>query len=79
MKYTIERSHSKHKKYAAVFADGHRVNFGDARYPQHKDQTPLKLYSKLDHRDPKRRASFLARHGPAKVYSASWFAQRYLW
>ena len=79
MKYTIERSRAKHKKYAAILEDGRRVNFGDTRYEQYKDQTPLKLFSKLDHLDPKRRASFLARHGPAKPYSANWLSQRFLW
>jgi hypothetical protein len=78
MRYKIEKSRAKHKKYAAVFSD-HRVNFGDTRYEHFKDQTPLKLYSKLDHHDPKRRASFLARHGPAKLHSANWFSQRFLW
>ena len=79
MRFTIERSRAKRKKYVAVFADGHRVNFGDTRYQQYKDQTPLKIYSARDHGDPKRRASFLARHGHAKPYSANWFSQRYLW
>ena len=79
MKYTIERSRAKHKKYVAVFADGRRVHFGDDRYEQYEDKTPLRLFSHLDHRDPKRRASFLARHGKPVVYSANWFSQKFLW
>jgi hypothetical protein len=77
--YTIKRSAAAHKKYAAVFSDGRRVNFGDTRYQHYEDRTPLKLYSHLDHHDPKRRANFLSRMGKPSPYSAKWFAIKYLW
>ena len=79
MKYVIKRSEAAHKKYVAILEDGRRVNFGDKRYEQYKDSTPLKLYSHLDHGDPKRRANFLSRMGKARPYSANWLAQKYLW
>ena len=77
---TFELSRQKNKKYAAVLPDGKRVNFGDKRYPQYKDQTPLKAYKHLNHGDPKRRDNYYARHGQeAKKHSPKWFAHRYLW
>jgi hypothetical protein len=79
MRYTLERSAAAHKKYVAILSNGRRVHFGDTRYQQYRDSTPLQLYSHLDHGDPKRRASFLSRMGKAVPYSANWFAQKYLW
>jgi hypothetical protein len=78
--YELRRSTRKHKKYMAVFRDRRRtIHFGDNRYEQFKDQTPLKLYSKLDHGDPRRRRAYYARHGTATLHSAKWFSHRYLW
>ena len=71
----------KNKKYAArIIWEGREklVNFGDARYQQYKDTTPLKLYKHLDHNDWDRRQRYLARHrndnGPAGR-----LARDYLW
>ena len=76
----FEVSRRKHKKYDAILPDGRRVAFGDKRYEQFKDSTPLKAYKHLDHGDPKRRANYLARHGKdAKLHTAGWFATKYLW
>ena len=56
------------------------VQFGDRRYGQYKDKTPLKLYKKKDTLDKKRRKAYRARHTYAKPrYSAGWFALKYLW
>jgi hypothetical protein len=76
-------------KYKVILPSGKSVSFGDKRYQHFKDQTPLKLYSHLDHLDPKRRASYRARHGAMvdkngkryvdKKYSAAWFSYHYLW
>ena len=56
------------------------VQFGDKRYGQYKDKTPLKLYKKKDTLDKKRRKAYKARHTYAKPrYSAGWFALKYLW
>ena len=40
--YTIQKSKVKHKKYTAILKDGKKVHFGDNRYEQYKDSTPLK-------------------------------------
>lgn len=69
----IEKSPKAFKKYrATVVINGKLykdIDFGDTRYEHFQDATPLKIYSNLDHNDPKRRRSYLARHqhnnGPA--------------
>ena len=59
------------------------VQFGDKRYQQYKDKTPLKLYSRKNHNDPERRAAYRKRHGAQghhkKKYSPAWFSWKYLW
>ena len=65
------------------------IHFGDTRYNHYKDTTPLKLYSKLDHNDPKRRSAYKARHKNIKnkkgelVYknklSPAFWSWNYLW
>jgi len=72
------------KKYkAVVYLRGKKVktvSFGDKRYAQYKDKTPLKLYSKKNHLDKKRRARYYARHKKNYPrYSADWFSKKYLW
>ena len=47
------------KKYTAFVRNKktykiRRINFGDRRYQQYKDRTPLHLYSKLNHLTRKR-------------------------
>jgi hypothetical protein len=79
MRYKIEKSNRKYKKYKAVFKTGPSVHFGDNRYEQYKDSTKLGLYKKLDHGDEKRRRLYYARHGDALYLSAKWFSHKYLW
>lgn len=80
MKFTFKRSTRKHKKYMAVFESGKTVHFGDKRYQQFKDSTGLRLYSHLNHGDLRRRKLYYMRHGKkATMYSAKWFAHKYLW
>lgn len=75
------------KKYRVriSFKDGkvRTVQFGDKRYEQFKDKTPLKFYSKKDHGDNERKRNYRARHGAQghhkKVYSPAWFSWKYLW
>lgn len=59
-----------------------RVRFGAKGYDQYKDKA-LGRYSHLDHKDPKRRASYRARHAgegdASRKYSPGWFAWHYLW
>lgn len=78
---------SGNKKYRVIVysKDGSKktVQFGDKRYQQYKDKTPLKLYSKKDHGDKDRRARYRARHGAQgyhlKKFSPAWFSYFYLW
>lgn len=89
MKFEFRKSKKPNKKYDAVFADipenqhlrGRVVSFGDSRYQQYRDSTPLRAYSHLDHGDKKRRDAYFARHARdlSVPYSAGWFAARYLW
>lgn len=73
-----------HKKYKVqLWRNGKKIKtiqFGDNRYSQYKDKTPLKLYSHKDHLDKKRRASYRARHNlNYEEFSAGRFALKYLW
>jgi hypothetical protein len=55
----------KHKKYRVWIRDDDRlfrVDFGDSRYQQFRDRSPLKAFSNLDHNDPKRRERYYKRH-----------------
>ena len=82
----FERSRTKNKKYDAIIEDRktkrtQRVPFGQIGYEQYKDSTGLKLYSRLDHGDNERRKNYKARHEKTrhKTFSASWFADNFLW
>lgn len=82
----FERSRTKGKKYDAIIEDvktkrTQRVPFGQIGYDQYLDSTGKKLYSRNDHKDPERRKNYKARHEKTrhKKWSASWFADTYLW
>ncbi len=79
-KIIFQKSDRKNKKYKATLPDGKAVHFGDTRYEQFKDRTPLKLYSNLDHNDKARRELYLseASQGLCK-YSADYCFKKYLW
>ena len=89
MPIKILKSNRATKKYKAVFTDrkGKRfktVHFGGVRkngtpYPQFRDKTSIKAYSKYDHKDKTRKKSYYARHGAAVKHSAKWFSHKYLW
>ena len=79
----LKKSNHINKKYMVdtVKWNGkvyNNVHFGDKRYQQFKDSTPLKLYSNLDHNDTNRRRLYHLRHkndtGPAGALS-----KFYLW
>tara|TARA_R110000744_G_scaffold219427_1_gene338146 strand:- start:1156 stop:1419 length:264 start_codon:yes stop_codon:yes gene_type:complete len=56
------------------------VQFGDKRYGQFRDKTPLKLYKSKNTNSTKRRKAYNARHTYDKPkYSPGWFAKKYLW
>jgi hypothetical protein len=79
------KSNAKNKKYTAIIRSGNKIkkiHFGDSRYEQYKDSSGLGLYSKLDHGDKKRRASYKSRHSgflKPGFYSAGYFSMNYLW
>lgn len=82
----FERSKKKGAKYDAIIEDKvtrrqQRVPFGSIIHEHYRDSTGLKLYSRLDHNDPKRRANYKARHEKTrhKKFSASWYADTFLW
>ena len=59
----IRKSKRKYKKYVALVRDKltkkiRKIHFGDNRYPQFKDSTPLRLYSSKDHLDLDRRRRY---------------------
>jgi hypothetical protein len=77
----FKRSTRKNKKYMVTSPKGKTIHFGDSRYQQYKDSTPLKLYSHLDHGDKKRRANYLARSkkNSNNPESAQFYSIKYLW
>jgi len=83
----FRKSTRKHKKYDGILGDEKGnfifVPFGDNRYEQYEDRTGLGLYSKANHLDKKRRASYKARHGATNAhkvrYSPAYFSWNYLW
>lgn len=82
----FERSKKMGKKYDAIIEDKitkrqQRVPFGSNIHEQYRDTTGLKLYSRLDHNDEKRRQSYLARHEKTrhKKFSSSWYSSVFLW
>ena len=80
MKFEIKVSSQKYKKYMAKLENGKTIHFGDNRYEQYKDLTPIKKYKHMDHNDEKRKKSYYSRHGKeATPYSAKWFSHKYLW
>ena len=85
---TFQKSKVKNKKYAVKYKDK-IINFGDSRFEQFSDSTGLGLYTKLNHNDEKRRASYIARASKIKnkegkltkndPTSGNFYAMRYLW
>ena len=72
-------SRRKNKKYDAYYTKTgeYITSFGDKRYEQYKDK--IGHYKSKDHKDPKRKASYHARHGAATPLSAKYFSHRFLW
>jgi len=57
-KYDYIKSPVKNKKLRTV-VNGKTIDFGDNRYSHFTDKTGI--WSKLDHKDPKRRKNYLTR------------------
>jgi hypothetical protein len=58
-KYTALLRNKKNKKTR-------KLHFGDVRYQQYKDRTPLKLYKRRDHKTRKRMQRYFSRHSGTK-------------
>ncbi len=58
-KYTALVKNKKTKKIRTL-------HFGDRRYAQYKDRTPLKLYKKKNHLTKKRMQNYFSRHSGTK-------------
>lgn len=59
------------KKYTAYVKDKktkrtRKIHFGDRRYQQYKDRTPLKIYAKQNHGTRKRMQNYFSRHSGTK-------------
>ena len=86
-KYT---AHIKHKKTGKV----RKIHFGDRRYEQYRDSTPLGLYKNKNHGTRKRMQNYFSRHSGTKnrkkaidkeirgskgLYTAKILSHKYLW
>ena len=86
-KYTV---HVRNKKTRKV----RKIHFGDTRYPQYKDRTPLGLYSYKNHGTRKRMQRYYSRHSGTKnrkqaiqketlkskgIYTPKILSHKYLW
>ena len=60
MPIKFEKSNHKHKKYM-VYYGSKWIHFGDTRYEQYCDKTPMKLYEDLNHYDRTRRTAYRKR------------------
>ena len=58
-KYTVKVKNKKSGKFR-------NIHFGDRRYQQYKDRTPLKLYKHLNHNTKKRMRNYFSRHSGTK-------------
>ena len=87
------------KKYTAFIRNKkthkiRKINFGDRRYQQYKDRTPLHLYKSLNHNNRKRMQNYFSRHSGTKkrgqaikkeikksngYYNAKILSHEYLW
>jgi len=86
-KYTAYVKNKKTKKLR-------KIHFGDKRYQQYKDRTPLKLYKNKNHITRKRMQNYYSRHSGTKnrkkaikqekrkskgLYNAKILSHEYLW
>ena len=67
----IEKSKARNKKYTAFVYNinskrTRKIHFGDTRYQQYKDTTPLKYYSYKNHFEKKRKSNYFNRHSGTK-------------
>ena len=58
--YTFQKSTRKNKKYMVNY-NNKWIHFGDTRYDQYEDTTPLQIYKDQNHYDIKRRDAYRKR------------------
>lgn len=65
----LQASPRKNKKYMALVRTNNGntkvVHFGDSRYGQYRDSTPIKVFNNLDHGDKIRRRNYFLRFSGA--------------
>ena len=86
-KYTAYIENKKTKKIRVI-------HFGDSRYQQYRDRTPLQLYKNLNHGTRKRMQNYYSRHSKTRnrnkaikqeikksngYYTAKILSHKYLW
>lgn len=80
-KYTVDLY--KNKKDYNNGVKWKRISFGDRRYQQYEDDTPIKLYEYNNHYDYSRKERYRSRHGAQghykEKYTPAWFSWHYLW
>jgi len=62
-KYKVKIQNKKTKKIRTL-------SFGDNRYQQFRDRTPIKLYSNKNHGDKRRLKNYYSRHSGVKTRKA---------
>ncbi len=80
--YEIRLSTRKNKKYMARYINSKKwVHFGDQRYDQYRDSTPLMAYRGSNHLDDNRKLLYKRRHENNRhhVGSAGWLSDVFLW
>ena len=78
--YEIQVSRRKYKKYDIYHKGKYLLSFGDNRYEQFEDKTPLQYYKNLNHLDEDRRNRYYSRHGFSNdKSSAKYWSNKYLW
>lgn len=84
----FRKSANRKKKYDAILQniDTYKIKYvpfgADPKIYQHyRDNTPNKVYSRLNHNDKNRRRLYRIRHYKThnKIFSPSWFSWHFLW
>ena len=78
--YSIAVSTRPHKKYDIYYKEEYLLSFGDNRYSQYFDSTPIGFYSSINHLDKERRKRYFSRHKKENdKTSARYWSNKYLW
>lgn len=76
---TLQVSSRKNKKYQ-ITVGNKTIHFGDSRYQQYRDQTPMRAFAHMDHNDMERKRRYYLRHGvTTERTSAKYWSNKLLW